>query len=66
VFSKAKKPNQPKDILKSPSTEADKKKIRHQKRTKAFSTYIFKIIKQVHSRIGITTKKNEFNGFIFC
>ena len=38
---------------------ADKKgdkKIRHKKRTESFSTYIFKVLKQVHPEIGISNK----------
>lgn len=60
-----KKPSQPKEASKSPSKEADKKKIRHRKRQETFSTYIFKILKQVHPQIGISKKgMNVMNSFV--
>jgi histone H2B len=32
------------------------KKIRHKKRTETFSTYIFKVLKQVHPDVGISNR----------
>jgi histone H2B len=36
--------------------EKSEKKIRHKKRYETFSTYIFKVLKQVHPDIGISNK----------
>ncbi len=44
---------------------ADKKKKRHKKRTESFTTYIFKVLKQVHPETGISKKSMSImNSFI--
>jgi histone H2B len=49
----------------NPSKEAEKKKIRHKRRSETFSTYIFKTLKQVHPKIGISKKgMNVMNSFV--
>ena len=60
----SKKPASKTPTEKKPATEgaegaaADKKekKIRHKKRAETFSSYIFKVLKQVHPDIGISNK----------
>jgi histone H2B len=37
-------------------SEKSEKKIRHKKRYETFSTYIFKVLKQVHPDVGISNK----------
>jgi histone H2B len=44
-----------KDIKETKETKAENK-IRHKKRTETFSTYIFKVLKQVHPDVGISNK----------
>jgi len=38
------------------TTAAKDKKLRHKKRAETFSSYIFKVLKQVHPDIGISNK----------
>jgi histone H2B len=63
----SKTPSEKKSPSKSPSEKkptseasgeqsADKKTIRHKKRIETFSSYIFKVLKQVHPDIGISNK----------
>jgi histone H2B len=40
----------------SEEQSSDKKSIRHKKRIETFSSYIFKVLKQVHPDIGISNK----------
>jgi hypothetical protein len=52
-------------ISSSQAKGAEEKKIRHKKRSETFSTYIFKIFKQVHPKIGISKKgMNVMNSFV--
>ena len=46
--------------------EKDKSKsLRHKKRSETFSSYIFKVLKQVHPDIGISNKAmNVMNNFV--
>jgi histone H2B len=50
--SSQKKPK--KSVPSSQTNESQRKKIRHKKRSETFSTYIFKILKQVHPNVGIS------------
>jgi histone H2B len=64
--------SQPKEVGKkekavssSQAKGAEGKKIRHKRRSETFSTYIFKILKQVHPKIGISKKgMNVMNSFV--
>jgi histone H2B len=46
---------EPGDASSAPATTKDKKQ-RHKKRSETFSSYIFKVLKQVHPDIGISNK----------
>ena len=60
----SKKPASKQPTEKKPATEgeageaaaAKDKKLRHKKRSETFSSYIFKVLKQVHPDIGISNK----------
>jgi histone H2B len=52
-------------VSSSQKTEGVKKKIRQKKRSETFSSYIFKVLKQVHSDIGISKKAMDImNSFV--
>lgn len=42
--------------LKTPKSVVKKKKIKRKRRTETYSTYIYKILKQVHPQIGISRR----------
>jgi histone H2B len=60
--SPSKSPTEKKPVVESKETKEatgekkSEKKIRHKKRIETFSTYIFKVLKQVHPEIGISNK----------
>ena len=60
-FMSAKKPASKTPTEKKPAVEGvdaskQDKKLRHKKRAETFSSYIFKVLKQVHPDIGISNK----------
>ena len=63
-----KKPKAEKKLPKDASAAgADKKKKKHKKSVETYKIYIFKVLKQVHPDIGISSKAmGIMNSFIFC
>ena len=60
----AKTPSKKSAKAKAPATTGDKKK-RSKKRVESFSTYIYKVLKQVHPECGISKKSMSImNSFI--
>jgi histone H2B len=50
---------------KTPKTSADGKKKRNKKRTESYSTYIFRVLRQIHPEIGISKRAMQtMNSFI--
>ena len=62
----SKTPTEKKPVEGETETEKDKSKsLRHKKRSETFSSYIFKVLKQVHPDIGISNKAmNVMNNFV--
>ena len=63
----SKTPTEKKPVVEGEAeTEKDKSKsLRHKKRSETFSSYIFKVLKQVHPDIGISNKAmNVMNNFV--
>jgi histone H2B len=52
----SKTPTEKKPAVEGGETPAKDKKARHKKRSETFSSYIFKVLKQVHPDIGISNK----------
>jgi len=52
----AKTPTEKKPAIEGAEGVVKEKKQRHKKRTETFSSYIFKVLKQVHPDIGISNK----------
>nr|AGM32366.1 histone H2B [Coptotermes formosanus] len=60
-----KEPEKEKEKNKDKDATGDKKKSKHKKRTESFSSYIFKVLKQVHPDIGISNKGMQvMNSFV--
>nr|XP_043614827.1 histone H2B.5-like [Erigeron canadensis]XP_043618539.1 histone H2B.5-like [Erigeron canadensis]XP_043618540.1 histone H2B.5-like [Erigeron canadensis] len=65
VAEKAPKPKAEKKIPPKDASSADKKKKRHKKSVETYKIYIFKVLKQVHPDIGISSKAmGIMNSFI--
>ena len=63
----SKTPTEKKPVVEGEAeAEKDKSKsLRHKKRSETFSSYIFKVLKQVHPDIGISNKAmNVMNNFV--
>ena len=52
----AKTPTEKKPAVEGTDAAKQDKKLRHKKRSETFSSYIFKVLKQVHPDIGISNK----------
>ena len=62
----SKTPTEKKPAVEGEAEKVDKSKsLRHKKRSETFSSYIFKVLKQVHPDIGISNKAmNVMNNFV--